>query len=116
MVEADLQDRDGKLASWNEDDDSPCKWTNKLQSFDVLEDLKVGFDFLYVSLTKVSYEGKARRRNKPNDFFMHRNAELHVGRVSCNATFGQQPSRCTSSVVAMAIMGLCLASFWDNGY
>lgn len=26
VFKADLQDPDGKLASWNEDDDSPCKW------------------------------------------------------------------------------------------
>ncbi|KAI3793158.1 hypothetical protein L1987_35773 [Smallanthus sonchifolius] len=26
VFKADLQDPDGKLVSWNEDDDSPCKW------------------------------------------------------------------------------------------
>lgn len=26
VFKADLEDPDGKLASWNEDDDSPCKW------------------------------------------------------------------------------------------
>ncbi|KAK1409278.1 hypothetical protein QVD17_35804 [Tagetes erecta] len=26
VFKADIQDPDGKLASWNEDDDSPCKW------------------------------------------------------------------------------------------
>ncbi|XP_076945776.1 putative LRR receptor-like serine/threonine-protein kinase IRK [Bidens hawaiensis] len=26
VFKADLQDPDGKLTSWNEDDDSPCKW------------------------------------------------------------------------------------------
>ncbi|KAK8491489.1 hypothetical protein V6N11_059414 [Hibiscus sabdariffa] len=60
----------------------------------------------------------AKRRSLSDSFVMQRNAKLDDGRLLATQFLGGSsqavPAAC--SVVAMAIMGLSLASFWGNGY
>ncbi|KAL0460425.1 UNVERIFIED_CONTAM: putative sodium/metabolite cotransporter BASS3, chloroplastic [Sesamum latifolium] len=68
-------------------------------------------------ISKMQPLRQVRGRSLQDNFIVHRDAKLNASRTSCDSVSGQHSSRPPAcSVVAMAIMGLCLASFWGSGY
>ncbi|KAL0369905.1 UNVERIFIED_CONTAM: putative sodium/metabolite cotransporter BASS3, chloroplastic [Sesamum angustifolium] len=68
-------------------------------------------------ISKMQPLRQVRRRSLQDNFTVHRDAKLNASRTSCVSVSGQHSSRPPAcSVVVMAIMGLCLASFWGSGY
>ncbi|KAK5810957.1 hypothetical protein PVK06_026274 [Gossypium arboreum] len=89
-------------------------------------DVEVNFTGFGVSRCGIRYQildledscFQAKRRSLSNNIVMQWNAKLDNGRVLAIQFLGgsSQAIPVTYFVLAMAIMGLSLASFWGNGY